>query len=184
MNQTNPSTSLVWLSFLLACPPTHASCILVQRPAICPFLPHIPTVRVQEIRHSNCLNFHRLSFQPARDRLALWMFDQRRLIRFSLPSTANREHWRGATGLFLPLSASRHVSCGCVTLLVEDWVVLDRPPNPPLLRKEEAFTSSYTKAEGSKEVFRSEPSARTGRFNSVIQINYPPGEAGITGEAV
>jgi len=67
---------------------------------------------------------------------------------------------------------------------VEDWVVLDRPPNPPLLRKEEPFTSSYTKAEGSKEVLSSQPSAKTGRFNSVSQINYPPGEAGITGEAV
>ena len=46
-------------------------------------------------------------------------------------------------------------------LLVEDWVVLDRPPNPPLVRKEEPFTSSYTKAEGSKEVLSSQPSART-----------------------
>jgi hypothetical protein len=67
---------------------------------------------------------------------------------------------------------------------VEDRVVLDRPPNPPLLRKEEPFTSSYRKAEGYKDIFGSQPSARTGRFNSVMQINYPPGEAGITGEAV
>jgi hypothetical protein len=61
-------------------------------------------------------------------------------------------------------------------------VVLDRPPNPPLLRKEETFTSSYTKVEGSKEVLLSIGENRS--IPLVSQINYPPGEAGITGEAV
>jgi len=97
----------------------------------------------------------------------LWKFDLHTLTRFSPPSTQNREDWRGVSGLLLFLSAPRHASCGGVALLVEDWVVLDRPPNPPLLRKEEPFTSSYTKAGGSKEVLSSQPSARTGRFNFV-----------------
>ncbi len=57
-------------------------------------------------------------------------------------STANHEDWRGVAGLFLPVSAPRHASCGYVTLLVEVWVILDRPPNDPLLRKEETFTST------------------------------------------
>jgi hypothetical protein len=49
------------------------------------------------------------------------------------------------------VSAARHASCVYVALLVEVWVILDRPPNDPLLRKEEPFTSSYVQAEGSKE---------------------------------
>jgi len=40
---------------------------------------------------------------------------------------------------------------------VEVWVILDRPPNDPLFRKEETFTSAYPKADGSKEVFSSQP---------------------------
>ncbi len=43
--------------------------------------------------------------------------------------------------LFLPVSALRHACCAYVALLVEVWVILDRPPNDPLLRKEETFTS-------------------------------------------
>jgi len=72
----------------------------------------------------------------------LWKFDRRMHISLMLSSTANREDWRGITALFLPVSAPRHASCGYVALLVEVWVILDRPPNDPLLRKEEAFTGT------------------------------------------
>jgi hypothetical protein len=39
----------------------------------------------------------------------------------------------------------------------------------PLLRKEETFTSSYTKAERSKEDVSSQQSAGTGRFKSWLR---------------
>ena len=61
---------------------------------------------------------------------------------FARSSTANREDWSGETDLFLSVSAPGHASCVYVALLVEVWVILDRPPNDPLLRKEETFTSS------------------------------------------
>lgn len=47
-----------------------------------------------------------------------------------------------SNGSFLPSHSPRHVSCAYVALLVRVWVILDRPPNDPLLRKEETFTSS------------------------------------------
>ena len=42
------------------------------------------------------------------------------------------------------ISASllRHVDCAKKAPLVKVWVILDRPPNDPLLRKKESFTSS------------------------------------------
>ena len=73
-------------------------------------------------------------------------------IRFAESSEANREDWRGGTGSLMPMSASRYASCAYAVLLVEVWVIVDRPPNNPLLRKEGPFTSSYRPAEGSREV--------------------------------
>jgi hypothetical protein len=37
---------------------------------------------------------------------------------------------------------TRHGACGSEVLLVRVWVILDRPPNDPFLRKKEPFTSS------------------------------------------
>ena len=37
----------------------------------------------------------------------------------------------------------RHGACASDVLLVKVWVILDRPPNDPFLRKKEPFTSSY-----------------------------------------
>jgi len=37
----------------------------------------------------------------------------------------------------------RHVHCAKEKPLVKVWVILDRPPNDPLLREKETFTSSY-----------------------------------------
>jgi hypothetical protein len=37
----------------------------------------------------------------------------------------------------------RHGHCCSIKLLVKVWVILDRPPNDPFLRKKEPFTSSY-----------------------------------------
>src|SRR5215475_11269326 len=53
----------------------------------------------------------------------------------------------------------RHVDCAKKGLLVKVWVILDRPPNDPLLRKKEPFTSSKPQANGSKEAFSSQQSA-------------------------
>jgi hypothetical protein len=36
----------------------------------------------------------------------------------------------------------RHGHCCSIKLLVKVWVILDRPPNDPFLRKKEPFTSS------------------------------------------
>jgi hypothetical protein len=94
---------------------------------------------------------YRLTVSRASGCLLLWKFDRCTLVSFALSSTANRKDWSGITGSFLSVSASRHASCAYVALLVEVWVILDRPPNDPLLRKEEPFTSSYVQAEGSKE---------------------------------
>ena len=88
--------------------------------------------------------------------LFLWKFDRRTVASFTLSSTANREDWRGVTGLFLSSSAPRHASCVYVALLVEVWVILDRPPDDPLLRKEEPFTSSYAQAEGNEAAISSQ----------------------------
>ena len=38
---------------------------------------------------------------------------------------------------------SRHEGCARERSLAEVWVILDRPPNDPLLRKKETFTSSF-----------------------------------------
>ena len=85
---------------------------------------------------------YRITVSHAFGCLVLWKFDRCTLVGFAPLSTANREDWRGVTGSFLPASAPRHASCAYVALLVEVWVILDRPPNDPLLRKEETFTSS------------------------------------------
>jgi hypothetical protein len=36
----------------------------------------------------------------------------------------------------------RHDDCPTEEVLVRVWVILDRPPNDPFLRKKEPFTSS------------------------------------------
>jgi len=37
----------------------------------------------------------------------------------------------------------RHERCLSKHMLVKVWVILDRPPNDPFLRKKEPFTSSF-----------------------------------------
>jgi len=54
--------------------------------------------------------------------LVLWKFDRRRLFSFTRSSTVNREGWHGVTGSFLPVSATRHVSCAVVLLVREGSV--------------------------------------------------------------
>ena len=48
----------------------------------------------------------------------------------------------------------RHVHCGRPGPLVKAWVILDRPPDDPLLRKKEPFTSSLQQVKGSKEAIK------------------------------
>jgi hypothetical protein len=55
--------------------------------------------------------------------LVLWKFDRRTLLSFTRSSTVNREGWHGVTGSFLPVSATRHVSCAYVALLVREGSV-------------------------------------------------------------
>ena len=43
----------------------------------------------------------------------------------------------------IDLPVVRHRACGGNGSLVKAWVILDRPPNDPLLRKRETFTSSF-----------------------------------------
>ena len=56
--------------------------------------------------------------------LVLWKFDRRRLLSFTRSSTVNREGWHGVTGSFLSVSATRHVSCAYVALLVREGSVI------------------------------------------------------------
>jgi len=42
---------------------------------------------------------------------------------------------------FIGFQLIRHVHCAKRPLLVKAWVIMDRPPNDPLLRKKEPFTS-------------------------------------------
>jgi hypothetical protein len=69
-------------------------------------------------------------------------------IHFTLSPVMNREDWRGGDSLFTSVPIARHASCDYVVSLVEVWVILDRPPNDPLLRKEEISTSSKKAARG------------------------------------
>jgi len=72
---------------------------------------------------------------------------------------------------------------------VKAWVILDRPPNDPLLRKRETFTSSFPPERrpdvaeaGSVEIFMergTEVEYKEGSF-----FNQPPIMVGLTGEAV
>ena len=44
--------------------------------------------------------------------------------------------------IHLIVRTKRHSDCSRILLLVKVWVILDRPPNDPFLRKKEPFTSS------------------------------------------
>lgn len=58
---------------------------------------------------------------------------------------------------FFMFALVRHVHCAKGDPLVKAWVILDRPPNDPLLCKKEPFTSSLQQVKGSKEAISHEP---------------------------
>jgi hypothetical protein len=47
----------------------------------------------------------------------------------------------------------RHVRCAWNDPLVKVWVILDRPPNDPLLRKKEILHQLLTTGQGSNKAF-------------------------------
>jgi hypothetical protein len=54
--------------------------------------------------------------------------------------------------MFGNLGDVRHEGCARKESLVRVWVILDRPPNDPLLRKKEPFTSSKPANESGPDV--------------------------------
>lgn len=82
-----------------------------------------------------------------------------------------------------------HGDCARATSLVRVWVILDRPPNDPFLRKKEPFTSSIFHNVGRKLVGGRFPTycecgnrkGMRGGNEILTSLTIPPHKAGLSG---
>jgi hypothetical protein len=70
------------------------------------------------------------------------------------------------------LVSIRHDDCPTKEVLVGVWVILDRPPNDPFLRKKEPFTSSFHSA---SERGRGHTGGRLRKTHAGVTIISSPG---------